>query len=270
MIRYHAIPGKLGPAVQLNSSKPGAGRGHVSQLNYHAIGKGLDLHRAAVQRLVRELLTRLGQHIISNAWLKVCIFGSLTRHATFLARIHLLVPRKNNVCATPCNLTWHDIGLRVNFIFHDSMQVELPGVGCFTRNKGGRVRFAFSSELLAFLEEGTIPPRSSPLPSFRGEIDELEPVAPAHQVIRSHTPLQLQLSGPDSPQKQGVLQLHALCIGTDPKRSGYVKRVLLERWLNRESRHLVSQLSAATVLDLLQANGYGACQSCTACKTWLC
>jgi hypothetical protein len=48
-----------------------ADKGHISQLNYHAVGKNLPLHRAAVQRLTTDLLARLGTFIADGAELKV-------------------------------------------------------------------------------------------------------------------------------------------------------------------------------------------------------
>ena len=48
-----------------------AGKGVVAQLNYHVIGDSLPLHRAAVQRLVRELLARLAAHVLGSSWLQV-------------------------------------------------------------------------------------------------------------------------------------------------------------------------------------------------------
>lgn len=48
-----------------------AGKGTIAQLNYNRIGTGLPFHRATVQRLVRELLSKLGSHILCNQLLQV-------------------------------------------------------------------------------------------------------------------------------------------------------------------------------------------------------
>lgn len=42
----------------------------MAHLNYHVLGQGLPLHRTVVQRLLRDLLTRLAIHIIGSALLK--------------------------------------------------------------------------------------------------------------------------------------------------------------------------------------------------------
>lgn len=49
-----------------------ADKGHVAHLNYHQLGFRLGLHRAVIQRLVKDLLTRLGVHIVNSAALQVC------------------------------------------------------------------------------------------------------------------------------------------------------------------------------------------------------
>ena len=48
-----------------------AGKGTIAQLNYHRIGAGLPFHRATVQRLIRELLSKVGSLILCNQLLQV-------------------------------------------------------------------------------------------------------------------------------------------------------------------------------------------------------
>jgi hypothetical protein len=50
---------------------PLADKSHIRQLNYHAVGKNLPLHRAAVQRLTTDLLARLGTYIADGLELRV-------------------------------------------------------------------------------------------------------------------------------------------------------------------------------------------------------
>jgi hypothetical protein len=48
-----------------------AGKGTIAQLNYNRVGTGLPFHRATVQRLIRDLLAKLGSHILCNRLLQV-------------------------------------------------------------------------------------------------------------------------------------------------------------------------------------------------------
>ena len=48
-----------------------AGKDTIAQLNYHRIGAGLPFHRAVVQRLIRELLSKVGSLILCNQLLQV-------------------------------------------------------------------------------------------------------------------------------------------------------------------------------------------------------
>lgn len=138
--------------------------------------------------------------------------------------------------------------------WYGCVQVELPGVGTFLRSKGGRVRFAFTPDLLAAIEDASMP--WSLKPSSDGAFDMRGSLAAADVSPEPNTPL-LDLHGPDTPRTLGLQQLHKLCAAADPEGSGYVQRLHLVRWMNRECRALVSQLSAATVLDLLQASTFG-------------
>lgn len=145
-----------------------------------------------------------------------------------------------------------------------SVQVELPGVGRFVRNKGGRLHFAFSPEVLSCLQSnGASAPADPPHLGTGDKRDwhrrqaTVDEASAAHAERPGSAATDLYLQGPDTPRKQGIAHLHALCIAADPSKRGYVKRLLMERWINRECRSLTSQLSAATVLDLLQASTYG-------------
>lgn len=62
-----------------------------------------------------------------------------------------------------------------------------------------------------------------------------------------------------TPRGRGLADLSTLCYSVDPTRSGYIKRILLEKFLARECRALIQCLPAVTLLDLLQANTYGSC-----------
>jgi hypothetical protein len=132
------------------------------------------------------------------------------------------------------------------------------------RSKGGRLHFDFSPELLSFLQcssASALRPPQHPgtcdKPDWHRRKATVDEASAAHSEQPGTALTDLYLPGPDTPRKQGIAHLRALCIAADPSKRGCVKRLLMERWINRECRSLTSQLSAATVLDLLQASTYG-------------
>ena len=128
-------------------------------------------------------------------------------------------------------------------------------MGTFERQKGGRVRFAFDAALLAFFRASAAPCASA------ANSRTVTPAAAAAAPARPRTsevalPAFLREAGV-SANARGLADLHALCVDADPSDSGTVRRLAMERWLGREGRALLGQLSAATVLDLLHAHSCG-------------
>ena len=162
------------------------------------------------------------------------------------------------------------------------LQVALPHVGTFLRLRGSRISFIFDPVLTAHFESGAPAATAAPTPVPAGyavapplgnrpgstaAVFATRPLSTAERAAAIPTSRPASAFPPpvatpsflhQADVPQGLRQLHALCVEADPARLGCVKRLQMERWLNRECRQLVGQLSAATVLDLLQANAHGA------------
>lgn len=129
------------------------------------------------------------------------------------------------------------------------------------RNKGGRIHFEFDSQLLRYLEGGA-PPLSPP--TFLAGCTS--PPMPAHNTTASGPTEGISVA---SQWQQELACLQQQCLDADASGAGYVERLALERCIVQDCRELISQLSAAAVLDTLQANAHGATRYLTACAAGL-
>mmetsp|Transcript_38722 Transcript_38722/g.109494 ORF Transcript_38722/g.109494 Transcript_38722/m.109494 type:complete len:483 (+) Transcript_38722:622-2070(+) len=121
-------------------------------------------------------------------------------------------------------------------------QVDFPKVGLLLTNKKGSIKFEFSSALLQ--QFGRI------------EWDQEDGVNMSLAKEKAGMVADLAMEGSLQPVST-VHDLMKLCRQQDRISSGCVPRLMLERWLQRDVRHLVDGLGAETVLDLLAVHTYG-------------
>ncbi|KAJ9509081.1 hypothetical protein QJQ45_001570 [Haematococcus lacustris] len=210
---FTLLEGRYGGLSQERSRYVVGGRTPIIQPNYGQLSVQTAIHRGATQRLVAEILQRLGVHILSGRPIK-CDFPGLGLMQTNRAGRFEFV-------FNPLVLEWFE---REHYALIKEMELHPE-----------------DQQMLKALQRVNMQDYKSPRPS--------RPVSAASGVTKRDIS-----SAPPAPYHGEVLELYRLCRLSDRTRDGTVSRLVLEGFLQREVRSLVSRVDAGTLLDLLAAN----------------
>ncbi|GFR41387.1 hypothetical protein Agub_g2070 [Astrephomene gubernaculifera] len=198
------------------------GRCPVLQPNYGLLATASAVHRGACQRLVLELMQRLGVHILSGRPISVLFPGVGRLFTNKAGRIQFEF----------------DQLLREFFeLERERVIPEMPYEDA-----------AASAEVVRALQQVHLhnPPAIKSRPTT-GASSAAPQASPPSRVKRAA----------GAPYSGALLDLWRLCKSNDRINSGCVPRLQLEQWLYKECAALLRQLAAATVLELLATNTYG-------------
>ncbi|GLC72408.1 hypothetical protein PLESTF_001244500 [Pleodorina starrii] len=203
------------------------GRCAVVQPNYGLLATAAAVHRGTCQRLVVELMQRLGVHILSGRPILVAFPG--------VGR--LLTNRAG----------------RIQFEFDTLLRefFELERERVIPEMERGGAGAAEADENVAHVVKGLQqvhlhnPPAIKNRPVSDGP--GASPASPSARVKRNA----------HAPYKGELLDLWRLCKTNDRISSGCVPRLQLEQWLAKECPQVLRQVAAATVLQLLSTHTYG-------------
>lgn len=214
------------------------GRCPIIQPNYGMLATAAAVHRGVSQRLLQELVQRLGVHILSGRPVQV-MFPGLGR--LFTNRANRIEFSFDPLIREYFELARHAI---VPEMAHDYGEAELsPRHG---QASPGGLEEGPVVEVVKGLQQVHIhhPPsvKSRPVTGTSAA-----PSSPSARV-RRHA---------HAPYKGPLLELHRLCASNDRINSGCVPRLQLEAWLAKECAALMRQVAASTVLELLSVNTYG-------------
>eukprot|EP00198_Chlamydomonas_reinhardtii_P014214 XP_001703551.1 predicted protein [Chlamydomonas reinhardtii] len=215
------------------------GRCPVLQPNYGLLATASAVHRGICQRLVLELMQRLGAAVLANRPVSV-YFPSVGR---------LFTNKANRIQFE------FDQLLREYFELERERVIAEMEYGKDDRRPASRSR-------------GEQPP-PQPL-----EEEPVPRLVKGLQQVHLHNPPNIQDSSrpatgastspsarvrrqAHAPYKGALLELWRLCKSTDRINSGCVSRLQLEQWLQRECGAALRNVAAATVLELLSVNTYG-------------
>eukprot|EP00192_Tetraselmis_astigmatica_P003545 CAMPEP_0117665598 /NCGR_PEP_ID=MMETSP0804-20121206/9903_1 /TAXON_ID=1074897 /ORGANISM="Tetraselmis astigmatica, Strain CCMP880" /LENGTH=573 /DNA_ID=CAMNT_0005473037 /DNA_START=90 /DNA_END=1811 /DNA_ORIENTATION=- len=154
------------------------------------------------------------------------------------------ISRRTRLLRATCQRVVRDllVQLGIHIVAGHQLKVDFPKVGLLLTNKKGSIKFEFSSALLQ--QFGRI------------EWDQEDGVNMSLAKEKAGMVADLAMEGSLQPVST-VHDLMKLCRQQDRISSGCVPRLMLERWLQRDVRHLVDGLGAETVLDLLAVHTYG-------------
>ncbi|EFJ44827.1 hypothetical protein VOLCADRAFT_94835 [Volvox carteri f. nagariensis] len=222
----------VGPVV-VSQERPKysiGGRCPVVQPNYGLLATAAAVHRGSCQRLVLELMQRLGVHILSGRAIQVAFpgvgklftnragriqfdFDSLLREFFELERERIIPEMEQDVAAAPEGDENSAVAQVVKGLQH--VHLHDPPVIRSTRPATGAAA--------------------------------VTPGSPSARVKRNT----------HAPYKGELLELWRLCKSNDRIGSGCVPRLQLEQWLYKECPQVLRQVAAATVLELLSTHTYG-------------
>ncbi|KAG2499190.1 hypothetical protein HYH03_002771 [Edaphochlamys debaryana] len=207
------------------------GRCAVIQPNYTLLSSASGVHRGACQRLVVELMQRLGVAILSGRPVAVAFPGVGRLHTNKAGRI----------------------SFEFEPLLREYFELERERV---------------ISEMP--YDRGDVPPspalEEDPVP--RQLVKGLQqvhlhnpPVVQSRPVTgasgRPESPSQRARRNQHAPYKGALLDLYRMCKQNDRIGSGCVPRLQLEQWLHSEVRSALRHLAAATVLELLATHTFG-------------
>ncbi|GAX77732.1 hypothetical protein CEUSTIGMA_g5175.t1 [Chlamydomonas eustigma] len=219
-VQFALLDGRYGAVSQERSKYNIGGKAPIVQPNYGVLSASAAVHRGTGQRLVAELLQRLGIHILSSRAVRV-EFPGLGRLVTNRAG-------------------------RIEFVF-DSILLEH-----FERELYAVVKEMDYSPEDFLIQKGLQAvhldnppmlksPVSRPVSALRG-VNKAEPTVPGNV---------------HAPYKEGLLAVLKLCRASDRTQSGSIPRLRLEQWLHQECRPLLLALDGATLFTLLDKNSLG-------------
>lgn len=220
---FTLLEGRYGAVSQERPKYMIGGKAPIVQPNYGLLSSSAGVHRGAGQRLIAELLQRLGVHILSLRPIKV-EFPYVGRLVTNRAG-------------------------RIDFVFHALLSEYFEKETYAIVKEMQYSPRDYDYDVVKGLQHVHLsdPPL---MKSPRGMSRPLSALSAAskreHMRQQSHAPYTGALS-----------QLLKLCEAADRTASACVPRLRLEQWLHQECRSLLVPLNGATLLDLLDRHTYG-------------
>ncbi|KAG2440379.1 hypothetical protein HXX76_004484 [Chlamydomonas incerta] len=211
------------------------GRCPVLQPNYGLLATASAVHRGICQRLVLELMQRLGAAVLANRPISV-YFPSVGR---------LFTNKANRVQFEFDHL------LREYFELERERVIAEMEYGKDDRRPASRSR-------------GEQPLEEEPVPRLVKGLQQVHLHNPPN-IQDNSRPATGASASPSArlrrqahaPYKGVLLELWRLCKSNDRINSGCVSRLQLEQWLQRECGAALRNVAASTVLELLSVNTYG-------------
>ncbi|GIL72590.1 hypothetical protein Vretimale_4330 [Volvox reticuliferus] len=204
------------------------GRCPVVQPNYGLLATASAVHRGACQRLVLELMQRLGVHLLSGRPIQVAFPGLGRLHTNRAGRIQF------------------DFDPLLREFFALERERVIPemeqGAAAAMEDRDPPVNEVVKGLQQVHLHD---PPALKSRPS--SSVAACVPRSPMARVKRNA----------HAPYKGELMDLWRLCKSNDRISSGCVPRLQLEQWLYKECKQVLRQVAASTVLQLLATNTYG-------------
>ncbi|GLI68796.1 hypothetical protein VaNZ11_013293 [Volvox africanus] len=204
------------------------GRCPVVQPNYGLLATASAVHRGTCQRLVLELMQRLGVHLLSGRPIQVAFPGLGRLHTNRAGRIQF------------------DFDPLLREFFELERERVIPEM-----EQGAAVAVEDGEPTVNNLVKGLQhvhlhdPPALKSRPT--SSVAAGAPKSPLARVKRNA----------HAPYKGELLDLWRLCKRNDRISSGCVPRLQLEQWLYKECKQVLMHVAASTVLQLLTTNTYG-------------
>ncbi|KXZ56412.1 hypothetical protein GPECTOR_1g367 [Gonium pectorale] len=205
------------------------GRCTVIQPNYGLLATASAVHRGTCQRLLLELMQRLGSHILSGRTISVAFPGVGRLFTNKAGRIQF------------------DFDPLLREFFELERERVIPEMPAYSAGDGGQLEEEHVGQLVKGLQQVHLhnPPAVRSRPATGATPPA--PTSPSSRAKRlAH-----------APYKGALLDLWRLCKSSDRINSGCVPRLDLEQWLYRECAGVLRQVAAATILELLSINTYG-------------
>ncbi|MEW5309879.1 MAG: hypothetical protein WDW38_001727 [Sanguina aurantia] len=225
---FSLLEGRYGGVSQERAKYTVGGRPAIVQPNYGLLSTVAGVPRGATQRLLGELLQRLGVHILSGRSVKVD-FPSLGCLQTNRAG----------------RLEFTFDPLLNEFFEHERHQV-IPEMELYDADTAAEEPTAQLSSQMENLRT-----------SNRAGANASRPASAGVQPGRNGAANAKQQQQPPAAYRGNLMELFRLCTTSDKIASGCVPRLQLEQWLHSTCSSLLSQVDGATVLELLTLYTYG-------------